>query len=101
MTGKRDKPSLNDKQNLIQAYEKLPRTSQQDAAEKLAIPRATVCSLQRETVEAASDRNRKQTYTGKAPAVKVTLMKWINNALSRTAPLSSPDERKAVLYFNI
>lgn len=96
-TGKRDNSSLNDKQNLIQVYGKLPRTSQQDTAEKLG---SGYClqSTKRNS-QTASDENRKQTYTGKAPVVKVTFMKWIDNALSRNAPLSSPGERKAVPYF--
>ncbi len=42
--------------SLLQAYDKLPKTSQRDAATKLDVPQATLCSLlkQRETVTAVN-----------------------------------------------
>ncbi len=52
MKGKRNSFSLNEKHSLLEAYDKLPKMSQRDAAVKLGAPRATLCSLlkQRETV---------------------------------------------------
>lgn len=91
MAGKRKSFSLNEKRSLLEAYDKLPKTSQRDAAAKLGIPQATLCSLikQRETVVAAND-GRKRQRPGKAPVVEAALVKWIDNARSRNAPLSGP-----------
>ena len=92
MAGKRKSFSLNEKRSLLEAYDKLPKTSQRDAAAKLGIPQATLCSLikQRETVMAANDGERKRRRPGKAPVVEAALVKWIDNARSRNAPLSGP-----------
>ncbi len=45
MTGKRKSFSLNEKRRLLEASDKLPKTSQRDAAAKLGVPQATLCSL--------------------------------------------------------
>lgn len=84
---------MNEKRSLLEAYDKLPKTSQRDAAEKLGIPQPTLCSLikQRETVmNANDDGDRKRRRPGKAPAVEAALVKWIDHARSRNAPLSGP-----------
>ena len=83
---------MNEKRSLLEAYDKLPKTSQRDAAEKLGIPQATFCSLikQRETVMNANDGDRKRRRPGKAPAVEAALVKGTDQARSRNAPLSGP-----------
>lgn len=92
MSGKRKALSMNEKRSLLEAYDKLTNTSQRDAAAKLGIPQATLCSLlkQRETIMHANDGERKRRRPGKAPAVEAALVKWIDNARSRNAPLSGP-----------
>ncbi len=45
MTGKRKSLPLNEKRRLLEAYDKLPKTSQRDAAEKLGVPQAALCRL--------------------------------------------------------
>lgn len=67
MAGKRKSVSLN-------AYDILPKTSQRDAAAKLGIPQATLCSLlkQGETVMAAHKR-RKWLCPGNAPVVEAAM----------------------------
>lgn len=35
---------MNEKRSLLEAYDKLPKTSQRDAATKLGIPQATLCA---------------------------------------------------------
>ena len=83
---------MNEKRNLLEAYDKLPKMSQRDAAAKLGIHQATLWSLikQRETVMKANDGDRKRRRPGKAPAVEAALVKWIDYARSRNAPLSGP-----------
>ncbi len=87
MTGNRKPFSLNDKRRLLEAYDKLPRTSRRDAAAKLGVPQAASCSLlkQQETVTAARDEDRKQMRTGKAPVAEAAPVKWIDNARSHNA----------------
>ncbi len=65
MTGKSF--SLNEKCSFLEASDKLPKTSQRDAAAKLGVPQATLCSRhkQRETVMAASDGDRNECARGK------------------------------------
>ncbi len=77
MMGKRKSFSLNEKHSLLEAYDKLPKMSQRDAAVKLCVPQATLCSLlkQRERVMAASDGDRKQMRTGKTPVIEAALVK--------------------------
>ncbi len=41
--GKRKSFSLTKKRSLLKACDKLPKTSQQDAAVKLGVPQATLC----------------------------------------------------------
>ncbi len=48
-----------------------------------------VCS-NNEKQSAASDGDRKQMRMGKAPVVAAALVKWIDNARSRNAPLNWP-----------
>ncbi len=88
MKGKRNSFSLNEKHSLLEAYDKLPKTSQQDAAETLGVPQVTLCSQvkQQETAMAASDGDRKRMCTGKAPVVEAALVKWTDNARSHNAP---------------
>ncbi len=66
----------DEKCSLLEAYDKLPKTSR-DAAEKLNVPHATLCRLlkQRETVMAASDGDRKQLRMGK-------LSSWLKSSSS-------------------
>ncbi len=61
MMGKRKSFSLNEKCILLRAYNELPKTRQLDAAAKLDVPQATLCSQlkQRETVMGAGDGDRK------------------------------------------
>ncbi len=66
MTGKRKPFSLNEKRRLLEASDKLLKTSQRDAAAKLGVPQAALCSRlkQRETVMAASDGDGKGRHAG-------------------------------------
>ncbi len=82
MTGKRKSFSLNEKRRVLKADDKLPKTSQGDAAVKLGVSQAASCSRlkQRETVMAASDGDRKRIRKGKEPVVEAALVKWTDNA---------------------
>ncbi len=62
MTGKRKSFSLSEKRRLLEASDKLPKTSRRDAAEKLGVPQA-------------ADR--------KAPVDENALVRWIDKARSR------------------
>lgn len=76
--------SVNEKCGLLTAYEKLPKTSQRDAAVELGVPQATSCSLlkQWETVTAARDGDTKQIHIRKAPVVKTALIKRFDKVSS-------------------
>ena len=71
---------MNEKRNLLEAFDKLPKMSQRDAAAKLGIHQPTLWNLikQRETVMKANDGDRKRRRPGKAPAVEAALVKWID-----------------------
>ncbi len=77
--------SLIEKRNLLEAYDKLPKMSQQEAAAKLDVSEATLCS-NNEKQSVAGDEDWKQMCTGKAAVTEATLIKWTDNARSCNAP---------------
>lgn len=90
---KRQGLSAADKKDLLKRYDELPdslKTTQEIAASQLNISRSSLSRIlkNRKEILEQDDSDRKRQRTGKAPNVEKALVKWIETARDKNAPLS-------------
>lgn len=93
---KRTDLSLQEKKNILECYDKLPKMSQRNAAVHLKVSQPLLCKIlkNRASIETAQMSNqnmhRKRERCGKDDQVESALKMWFTKVRERNAPVNGP-----------
>lgn len=97
--------SVNEKQRILEAYDKLPKMSQRSAAIYLKVLQPLLCKLikNRADIETArltnANMNRKRARSGKDGQVESALKIWFGNVHEKHASINGPIMRQKAQEF--